>query len=106
MYPSQTSTRRKAALDNETLDASVLDYLRRAQSILGPILPQSLVQSVALAAQSAEQSGAKAKSTPAINRLLPLGPAISAFSAVGDLHSAAAGLVKPGPRLGLLPTRG
>ncbi|KAG0660810.1 hypothetical protein C6P46_004365, partial [Rhodotorula mucilaginosa] len=105
-FENMASSGRKGALDSETLDASVLDYLRRAQSILGPILPQSLIQSVALATQSAEQSGAKAKSTPAINRLLPLGPAVSAFSAVGDLHGAAAGLVKPGPRLGLLPTRG
>ncbi|GAA5978474.1 hypothetical protein JCM10908_004369 [Rhodotorula pacifica] len=88
------------------MEVSILDYLRRAQTIFSAIIPPALVRSAALAAQTAEQSGAKAKSTPAINRLLPLGPAVSAFSAVGDLHGAAAGLVKPGPRLGLLPTRG
>ncbi|GAA5862298.1 hypothetical protein JCM3774_004855 [Rhodotorula dairenensis] len=90
----------------ETLEASVLEYLRRTQSVFHTLIPRALVESAALATESAEQSGIKTKSSPAINHLLPLGPALSAFSAIGDLHGAAAGLVKPGPRLGLLPTRG
>lgn len=91
-------------LSKQRIESSVLDYLRRCQTLLGDLLPPAL--SEPLRAGATEQAGAKAKSTPALNRLLPLGPALSAFSALGDLHGASAGLVKPGPRLGLLPTRG
>lgn len=90
--------------DRERLRLASLDYLQGAQSILGNLLPDELKQ--AALGSSAGRNGIVTKSTPALNKLLPLGPAMSAFATLGDLHGASAGLVKPGPRLGLLPTRG
>lgn len=77
-----------------TLDLSALSYLQRTQTLFAALLPSSLLSSTTTSAPSANGS---------IN-WLPLGaPAIGSS---GSEFKSLLGLVKPGPRLGLLPTRG
>ncbi|BGO97744.1 Vps51/Vps67 domain-containing protein [Rhodotorula toruloides ATCC 204091] len=85
------------------VDESALQYLQRTQSILAALLPYDRAPSAQ--AGSTEAAG-KAKTLGATARLLPLGQADSGAGSLGDFKSTSAGLVKPGPRLGLLPTRG
>ncbi|BGP30113.1 hypothetical protein JCM10296v2_001865 [Rhodotorula toruloides] len=85
------------------VDDSALQYLQRTQSILSALLPYDWT--LAAQAGSTEVAG-KAKALGAAARLLPLGQAVSGAGSLGDFKSTSAGLVKPGPRLGLLPTRG
>ncbi|BGP06083.1 hypothetical protein JCM10049v2_001902 [Rhodotorula toruloides] len=85
------------------VDDSALQYLQRTQSILAALLPYDRT----LAAQAGSTGAAgKAKAIGATARLLPLGQTVSGAGSLGDFKSTSAGLVKPGPRLGLLPTRG
>ncbi|GAA5987153.1 hypothetical protein JCM11641_002148 [Rhodosporidiobolus odoratus] len=84
----------------ETLSSSTHLYLQRTQSIFAPLLPS-------FPSATASANGATKPISFSLQRLLPLGPppssTTSSATAVGTLTP---GLVKPGPRLGLLPTRG
>ncbi|GAA5841984.1 hypothetical protein JCM11251_001436 [Rhodosporidiobolus azoricus] len=81
------------------LATSTLSYLQRTQSILAPLLPP--ISSTSLSSSSLN---GKPAVSAALSRLLPLGPPTTAGSGTNAVGTP--GLVKPGPRLGLLPTRG
>jgi hypothetical protein len=85
------------------VDDSALQYLQRTQSIFAPLLPYNRMPSA-----QTESTGlaGQARNVSATTRLLPLGQAVTGAGSLGDFKSTSAGLVKPGPRLGLLPTRG
>ncbi|GAA5950551.1 hypothetical protein JCM21900_001227 [Sporobolomyces salmonicolor] len=70
-----------------SLDTSTLHYLQRSQSILAPLLP-----SIAIPPTTAATG---------VSRLLMLGT-----PPVGAEFRSLVGVVRPGPRLGLLPTKG
>lgn len=77
----------KAPADvGSAIDETALQYLQRTQTIFYSILPAHLRKSTA---------------TTAAISWLPLGP-----PPTGTEFKSLVGLVKPGPRLGLLPTRG
>ncbi|GAA6027025.1 hypothetical protein JCM8097_006050 [Rhodosporidiobolus ruineniae] len=82
-----------AALSS-ALTSSTQTYLQRTQTLFAPLLPRPSPSSV-------PSSGTGAARSAALARLLPLGP-----PPAGQQQVATPGLVKPGPRLGLLPTRG
>ncbi|GEM09693.1 vps51/Vps67 domain-containing protein [Rhodotorula toruloides] len=85
------------------VDNSTCQYLQRTQSILAALLPYG---PTTLAQAGSTEAAGKAKALGATAQLLPFGQAISGAGSLGDFKSTSAGLVKPGPRLGLLPTRG
>ncbi|GAA5996272.1 uncharacterized protein JCM10292_007502 [Rhodotorula paludigena] len=95
---------------------STLLYLQRSQSILAPLLPHpptfyaSGAPSAPAAAETTLAPATRSKPLSSASRLLPLGQPVTgldrAAGAASDLRSTSIGLVKPGPRLGLLPTRG
>ncbi|CEQ39931.1 SPOSA6832_01483, partial [Sporobolomyces salmonicolor] len=70
-----------------SLDTRTLHYLQRSQSILAPLLP-----SIAIPPTTAATG---------VSRLLMLGT-----PPVGAEFKSLVGVVRPGPRLGLLPTKG
>ncbi|GAA6016520.1 hypothetical protein JCM10207_002825 [Rhodosporidiobolus poonsookiae] len=83
----------------KTLASSAHLYLQRTQSIFAPLLPST-------PASTATTPTASKPAVPySLQRLLPLGPPPSAASSASAAIGTP-GLVKPGPRLGLLPTRG
>ncbi|GAA5931170.1 hypothetical protein JCM3775_004953 [Rhodotorula graminis] len=84
------------------LASSALAYLQRTQSILAPLLPVSST-ALATATDTSTTTTAAVKHKPLSStaRLLPLGAPVAS----ADVKATGVGLVKPGPRLGLLPTR-
>ncbi|GAA5894110.1 hypothetical protein JCM8208_002350 [Rhodotorula glutinis] len=84
------------------LAASALAYLQRTQSILAPLLPVSTSTLATTDASSTTSVAVKHKPLSSMARLLPLGAPVAS----ADVKATGVGLVKPGPRLGLLPTRG
>ncbi|BGP13944.1 hypothetical protein JCM10213v2_001882 [Rhodosporidiobolus nylandii] len=89
---------------SSALSASTYLYLQRTQSVFGPLIPSHTYPSLS----TPPTATPAARPIPlSIQRLLPLGAppsaSTSSAAAVGQLTPA---LVKPGPRLGLLPTRG
>lgn len=79
-----------------TLDSSAFSYLQRTQTLFAALLPSTLSSSSSALATSSSSSAS-------IN-WLPLGA--PALGSSGSEFKSLLGLVKPGPRLGLLPTRG
>ncbi|GAA6052775.1 hypothetical protein JCM3770_003543 [Rhodotorula araucariae] len=90
------------------VSASARAYLERTQSILALLLPHppsfyaALPAADPMATQAAGAAGAKPKPLSSAARLLPLGQPLAS----AEVKATGVGLVKPGPRLGLLPTRG
>ncbi|BGP37947.1 hypothetical protein JCM10449v2_001874 [Rhodotorula kratochvilovae] len=87
------------------LSASAISYLQRTQSILALLLPHPppfYASPPASSSETAAAGGAKPKPLSSAARLLPLGQP----QAGADVKATGVGLVRPGPRLGLLPTRG
>ncbi|GAA5868487.1 hypothetical protein JCM8547_006289 [Rhodosporidiobolus lusitaniae] len=87
------------------LSTSTLLYLQRTQSLFAPLLPSSS------SLFSPPPAAPGSRPVPlSLQRLLPLGPPSSgttgAAAAGGGVGASTPGLIKPGPRLGLLPTRG
>lgn len=74
-----------------TLSQSASHYLQRTQTLFSALLPPS----TAIAVDDASASNTS---------WLPLGAPVSAGA--GSEFKSLLGLVKPGPRLGLLPTKG
>ncbi|TNY19813.1 Vps51/Vps67 domain-containing protein [Rhodotorula diobovata] len=86
------------------LDSSTLAYLQRTQSILAPLLAPSSTSTISPPANTdaPASSAPKHRRLSSTARLLPLGAPLAS----ADVKATGLGLVKPGPRLGLLPTRG
>ncbi|GAA5845764.1 hypothetical protein JCM9279_006102 [Rhodotorula babjevae] len=86
------------------LASSALAYLQRTQSILAPLLPVASSSSLGAVDPSTTTTTIAVKHKPLSStaRLLPLGAPVAS----ADVKATGVGLVKPGPRLGLLPTRG
>ncbi|GAA5888088.1 hypothetical protein JCM6882_000277 [Rhodosporidiobolus microsporus] len=101
-----SSTSEDAAALSAHLSTSTLSYLQRTQSLFAPLLPSSSLSSLPPPVGTTTAAAGPKPTVPvALSRLLPLGPPPSSTTA-GASAVGTPGLVKPGPRLGLLPTRG